>query len=44
VQQSRKGVASEKAHETRDKIDQSVQNAKKKVNEKIDAFKERHKS
>jgi uncharacterized protein YjbJ (UPF0337 family) len=31
-----------KAHETRDKMIQSVQNAKEKVKEKIDEFKERH--
>ncbi|GEM_PF-4721399 len=32
----------DKAHESRDKMSQSVQNAKKKVNEKIDKFKARH--
>jgi hypothetical protein len=31
-----------KAHEKLDKIGQSVQNAKQKVNDKIDKFKERH--
>jgi len=42
VQQSHKDAATDKAHETRDKMSQSVQNAKKKVNEKIDKFKGRH--
>ena len=40
--QSHKDAATDKAHEKRDKIGQSVQNAKQKVNEKIDKFKERH--
>jgi hypothetical protein len=31
-----------KAHERRNQISQSVQNAKEKANEKIDEFKERH--
>jgi hypothetical protein len=44
LQQSRKDAATDRAHETRDKINQSVQNAKQKVNEKIDRFKERHPS
>jgi hypothetical protein len=42
VQQSHNDAAVDKAHETRDKLSQSVQNAKGKVNEKIDKFKERH--
>ena len=42
LQQSHKDAATDKAHETRDKISQSVQNAKQKVNEKIGKFKERH--
>jgi ElaB/YqjD/DUF883 family membrane-anchored ribosome-binding protein len=42
VQQSHKDGAADKAHETRNKITQSVQDAKEKVNEKIDKFKERH--
>jgi len=41
VHQSHKDAAIVKTHETRDKISQSVQNAKEKVNEKIDKFKER---
>jgi ElaB/YqjD/DUF883 family membrane-anchored ribosome-binding protein len=36
LQPSHKDAATDKAHETRDKISQSVQNAKQKVNEKID--------
>jgi hypothetical protein len=42
LQRSHKDAATDKAHEERDKIGQSVQNAKQKVNEKIDKFKERH--
>jgi len=42
VQQSHKDATADKAHDTREKINQSVQNAKNKVNEKIDDFKERH--
>jgi uncharacterized protein YjbJ (UPF0337 family) len=44
VRQSHTDTATDESHETRDKISQSVQNAKKKVNEKIDAFKVRHSS
>jgi ElaB/YqjD/DUF883 family membrane-anchored ribosome-binding protein len=44
LQPSHKDAATDKAHETRYKISQSVQNAKQKVNEKIDRFKERHSS
>jgi hypothetical protein len=42
VQQSHKNAATDKAHERRNKISQSVQNAKEKATEKIDKFKERH--
>ena len=42
LQQSHKDAATDKAHEKRDKISQSMQDAKEKVNEKIDKFKERH--
>jgi uncharacterized protein YjbJ (UPF0337 family) len=42
VQQSHQKVATDKAHERRNKISQSVQNAKEKANEKIDQLKERH--
>jgi len=44
VDQSLKDAATDKAHERRNKISQSVQNAKAKANEKIDEFKERHSS
>jgi len=39
VQQSHKDAATDKAHETRGQISQSVLDAKEKVNEKIDKFK-----
>ena len=42
LQQSHKDAATDKAHEKRYKISQSMQDAKEKVNEKIDKFKERH--
>jgi uncharacterized protein YjbJ (UPF0337 family) len=42
AQQSHLKVATDKAHERRNKISQSVQNAKEKANEKIDELKERH--
>src|SRR6202161_2756703 len=42
AQQSHQKVATDKAHERRNKIGQSVQNAKEKANEKIDELKERH--
>jgi hypothetical protein len=42
VQQSHQNVATDEARERRNKISQSVQNAKEKANEKIDEFKERH--
>jgi uncharacterized protein YjbJ (UPF0337 family) len=42
VQQKHQNVAADRAHERRNKISQSVQNAKQKANEKIDEFKERH--
>jgi|ERR1022692_4684601 uncharacterized protein YjbJ (UPF0337 family) len=44
VQQSRKDATTDKAHGTRAKISQSVQNVKEKVEEKIDEFKERRSS
>jgi uncharacterized protein YjbJ (UPF0337 family) len=40
--QSHQKVATDKAHERRNKISRSVQNAKEKANEKIDELKERH--
>ena len=42
AQQSHHKVATGKAHDRRNKISQSVQNAKEKANEKIDELKERH--
>ena len=42
VQQSHQKVSTDKAHERRNKVSQSVQNAKEKANEKIDELKERH--
>jgi uncharacterized protein YjbJ (UPF0337 family) len=44
VQQSRKDTATGKAHETRGKISQSVQDAKEKINEKIEELKEGYSS
>jgi uncharacterized protein YjbJ (UPF0337 family) len=41
-QQSHQKVATDKAHERRNKISQSVENAKEKANEKIDELKKRH--
>jgi uncharacterized protein YjbJ (UPF0337 family) len=38
VQKSHKDAATDKAHETRGKISQSVQNAKEKAKEKIVEF------
>jgi uncharacterized protein YjbJ (UPF0337 family) len=42
VQQSHQTVATDKAYERRNKISQSVQNAKEKANEKIDELKVTH--
>jgi uncharacterized protein YjbJ (UPF0337 family) len=42
VQRSRQIVATAKAHERRNKMSQSVEDAKAKANEKITEFKERH--
>jgi ElaB/YqjD/DUF883 family membrane-anchored ribosome-binding protein len=42
MQEAHKDAATEKAHETRDKISQSVQDAKEKINKKIDKFKKGH--
>jgi uncharacterized protein YjbJ (UPF0337 family) len=41
-QQSHQKVATDRAHKRRNKISQSVQNAKEKATEKIDELKERH--
>jgi hypothetical protein len=37
-----KNAATDKAHQRRNKISQSVQNAKEKTKEKIDEFREHH--
>jgi uncharacterized protein YjbJ (UPF0337 family) len=42
VKQSHQKVATDKAYERRNKISQSVQNAKEKANEKIDELKVKH--
>jgi hypothetical protein len=42
LQQSHKNAATDKTHERRNKISQSVQKAKENANEKIGEFKERH--
>jgi uncharacterized protein YjbJ (UPF0337 family) len=42
VHESHRKTAAEKADQSRDKIGQSVQNAKNKLKDKIEAVKERH--
>jgi hypothetical protein len=42
VRQSRQNVATDKVHQGRNRVSQSVKNAKDKANEKIDQLKERH--
>jgi hypothetical protein len=42
VRQSHQNAANDKAHERRNKLSQSVKNAKDKASEKIEEFKERH--